>query len=73
LVFDISNKDELPIEKFREAINLVVERTNNPKIIIKLLVKNAEKVSMNEIEKIEDWGKENNLKIIKLVNPLNGD
>ena len=54
-------------------VNLVAKRLYYQKLIVKLLVKNADKVSVSEMDKIEKWAKENDLKIIKLKAPLNGD
>ena len=54
-------------------VNFVAEKSNNHKLNVKLLVKNADKVSVSEMDKIEKWAEENDLKIKKLETPLNGE
>jgi short-subunit dehydrogenase len=71
LVFDPTNKEELSIDIFSKMINVVMKRTKNKKLFIKLLVNNADKMSVNEIEKIEKHAKDKNIKLFKLPTPLN--
>ncbi len=72
MVVDPSNPETLSVEKLSEMTNLSFQKSKNQKMVIKLLVNNPDKASVEQIERIEKWAQEYQVPVVKLESPLNG-